>query len=70
VKVPFSVLYGGEESEEFARQSDSFAAACRQRGIACSVRAIPGRHHMSILTAATEKGTDVHAVLLGAMGLQ
>ena len=70
VKVPFSVLYGGEESKEFARQAEAFAAACRQRGIACSVNAIPGRHHMSILTAATEKNSDVARVLLGAMGLQ
>jgi arylformamidase len=70
VKVPFSILYGVEESEEFARQSDAFAGACRQRGIPSTVRALAGRHHMSILTAATEKGSEVAAVLLDAMGLQ
>jgi arylformamidase len=70
VKVPLTILYGADESEEFARQADAFAAACRNREIDCSVHAMPGRHHMSILTAATEKGSDVASLLLRPMGLQ
>jgi len=69
VKAPLAVIYGGEESEEFARQADAFAAASRRRGIECPLQAMPERHHMSILTAATEKGSDVARVLLAPMGL-
>lgn len=70
VKLPLAILYGGEESEEFARQADAFAAACGRNGVAGTVEAAPGRHHMSVLTAATEKGSDVAGVLLGSMGLR
>jgi arylformamidase len=70
VKAPLAIAYGAKESEEFARQSNDFAAVCTQRGIPCTVHALAGHDHLSIMSALLEDGGDTTALLLGQMGLR
>jgi arylformamidase len=70
VKAPIAIAYGAEETEEYARHSAALAAACRSREIPATLHAVPGRDHMSIISALTEGDNDVTRLLLGAMGLR
>ncbi len=69
VRCPVAIAYGAEESEEFARHSADLAALCRKQGIACTLEAVAGRNHMTILSALLEDGSRTRALLLGQMGL-
>ncbi|MFJ3056333.1 alpha/beta hydrolase [Herbaspirillum sp. NPDC087042] len=45
---------GGQESEEFLRQRDTYAAALRQSGHAVEVVEAPQAHHLSIIDVAAD----------------
>lgn len=50
--VPMLAAVGGEETGEFLRQNDAFAAACTQAGQPSEAMHIPGANHVSVLTEA------------------
>jgi arylformamidase len=61
-------LVGGDETAEFHRQT----SLIRQRWGASAVPVcdtVPGRHHMNVLHALAEPGSDVHRLALGLLGL-
>ena len=66
---PLVLAVGSEETEEFLRQQDDYAAAWRGAGLALQVVDLPGRNHFSAVDALGE--TDhplfaaVSALLLG-----
>ena len=45
---PLVVGYGSLETDEFQRQSRTFAEAWRDRGYSCQLVEMEGRHHFSI----------------------
>ncbi len=67
---PLILAVGAEETEEFLRQQDDYAAAWRRAGLALQVVDLPGRNHFSAVDALGE--TDhplfaaVSALVLGA----
>jgi arylformamidase len=70
VAAPIAIAYGGEESEEFARHSRELEALCRRQDIPCSLQAVKGANHMTVLSAVLEDGSPTRTLLLGQMGLQ
>ena len=54
---------GGQESEEFRRQRDTYAATLRQSGHAVEMVEVPQAHHLSIIDVAA----DAHSGLTQAM---
>ncbi|MBX6324042.1 MAG: alpha/beta hydrolase [Rhodospirillaceae bacterium] len=69
LRAPLAIAYGAAESEEFARHSTELAALCHSRGLPCTLEAIPGEDHMSLLSALLEAGSRTRALLLGQMGV-
>jgi arylformamidase len=70
VKAPIAIAWGGEESEEFARHSAELAALCRRQQIPCTLQAVAGTNHMTILSALLEDGSDTRRLLFEPMGLR
>jgi len=67
---PMILAVGSEETDEFLRQQDNYAAAWRDAGLALQVVDLPGRNHFTAVDALGE--TDhalfaaVSALVLGA----
>ncbi len=67
--LPLVLAYGAEESEEFARQSQTYAEAVRGNGIACDVRPISGANHMTVASDLSNADTEMAQIVLRQMGL-
>jgi arylformamidase len=59
-------VVGGDESEEFLRQSGLIADAWDPRAVC---ERIPGRHHMNVLDDLVEPGARTHRLALELLGL-
>lgn len=55
---------GEEESAEFLRQRDFYAAALRQSGHAVEVVALPQQHHLSVVDVAADAGSELTQSML------
>jgi len=66
---PLVLVYGGNESEEYARHSTSYGRALAERGIACRVQALAGHDHMSIGGSLADPKSEAMRLILGQMGL-
>jgi arylformamidase len=53
---PLVVGYGAQETDEFQRQSRTFAAAWRERGLTCQLVEMEARHHHSINADLCDSG--------------
>ena len=67
--VPLVLVYGAEESEEYARQTDAYAAAVRGNGVECEVRPIIGANHMTVASELSNRDSEVAQIVIGQMGL-
>lgn len=67
---PMILAVGSEETEEFLRQQDKYAAAWRDAGLALQVVELPGRNHFTAVDALGETDHElfaaVSALVLGA----
>jgi arylformamidase len=70
VEAPIAIAYGAEESEEFARHARELETLCRRQDIACTLQAVAGANHMTVLSGVLEDGSRTRSLLLGQMGLQ
>ena len=68
-EIDWILAYGALESEEFARQTDSFAEHLRATGAAPRVEAAPGHNHITIVGAFGRPDDPVAGLALGQMGL-
>ncbi len=68
--VPLVLAYGADESEEYARQTQDYAAAVRGNGMTCDIRAITGKNHMTVAGGLRDADDEMSRVILGQMGLQ
>ncbi|MEJ7688449.1 MAG: alpha/beta hydrolase [Variovorax sp.] len=64
-----ATVVGGEESEEFLRQSDLIAERWGPQVVIASER-VPGRNHMSVLDELADRGSSTHRLCLQLLGLQ
>jgi len=58
---------GEQESAEFLRQRDFYAAALRQSGHAVEVVALPQQHHLSVVDVAADAGSGLTQSMLKMM---
>ena len=63
------VAYGGDESEEYARQSAIYAEHLRGHGLAPDLRPIAGRNHFSIAADLKDPDSEMSRLVLAQMGL-
>lgn len=66
---PLIVSYGGNETSEFKRQTDDYAAAWRARGFDCRTVASPDHNHFDILFQLDDRGTPLGAALFDLIGM-
>ena len=57
--APLTVAVGGDESEEFLRQSEEFAHAWQRPSIDCSLKVVPGMNHFTILGQFADPASDL-----------
>ena len=67
---PLLVAYGGDETEEFKRQSDDFFAAWKAKGLAGERLVVPGKNHYDIVDGFLDAGSPLLSKIMGRMGLE
>jgi len=60
---------GGDESAEFKRQQDQFAAAWAARGLTCEVVLRPGLHHFNVIDELADLDSPLNLAVLRQMGV-
>ncbi len=68
-KPSVAVTVGTSESEEFRRQSETYAEVLREQGLSVEYFEMPDQNHFSILTESTEPGNRLTATRLKLMNL-
>ena len=67
--APLIVTFGGDESAEFRRQSESFLAAWTEKGLDGSYLDLPGRNHFTVLEEYMASGSPLCRRILRQMGV-
>ena len=69
--APLIVAVGGDESDEYLRQSKTFSAAWggRDGGPACDLMVLPGLNHFTILGHFADADSDLTRAVRKQMGL-
>ena len=67
--MPMVVAYGGDESEEYARQSEAYAEHLGTHGLTPDLRPIAGRNHFSIVADLKDPESEMTGIVLAQMGL-
>jgi arylformamidase len=67
--APLIVAVGGGESEEFLRQSDTFAAAWGDKCVPCDLMVLPGLNHFTILGEFADPESGLIRAARTQMGL-
>ena len=67
--APLIVAVGGDESEEFRRQSETFAAAWGDKGVPCEMMVRPGINHFTILGEFADADSGLTRAVRKQMGL-
>ncbi len=66
---PLIVTFGGDESAEFRRQSESFLATWTGRGLDGRYLDLPGRNHFTVLEEYMDPGSALCRSILRQMGI-
>jgi arylformamidase len=66
---PLIVSYGGNETAEFKRQTDDYAAAWRAKGFDCRYVASPDHSHFDIIFQLDQRDTPLGAALFDLIGV-
>lgn len=67
--APLVLALGGDESDEYHRQSQDLAAAWSAQGVPCQVMARPGRNHFTIVDDFNHSATPLGRATRAQMGL-
>jgi arylformamidase len=67
---PLLVAYGGDETNEFKRQSDDFFVAWKAKGLAGERLVVPGKNHYDIVDGFLDAESPLLSGILGRMGLE
>ncbi len=68
-KGPMTITVGGEESDEFHRQADTYRDHLRGEGVNADVLDIPGKHHFSVVAELAVPESPLLTRALDLMGL-
>ncbi|MBX9607658.1 MAG: alpha/beta hydrolase, partial [Gammaproteobacteria bacterium] len=66
---PLLVTLGGDESEEFHRQSADYVAAWRARGLAATELAQPGKNHLTAIAGFEDPQSALMEALIAMMAV-
>lgn len=64
------VAYGGDETDEFKRQSEDFLGAWRSKGLSGERLILPGKNHYDVIDGFLDAGSPLLSEVLGQMGLE
>ncbi len=67
--APLIVAVGGDESEEFLRQSEIFTAQWAKEGVPCEMMVRPGINHFTILDEFADADNGLTRAVRKQMGL-
>lgn len=67
--IPLVVSYGANETEEFKRQSEVYAAACAARGSPVEIIVEPGTNHFNLPLRFMDRNDAMTRAVLRVMGL-
>jgi arylformamidase len=67
--VPLIFTYGGNETDEFKRQSNDFMRLCAARGNDACFVGVPNSNHFDIVFALADKNTGLSHEIFTVMGL-
>ncbi len=70
VRPALEVVYGEHETDEFARQANTYAGAVSDAGLACTARPIRGVEHMGVVKQLATADSELARLILGQMGLR
>jgi arylformamidase len=62
---PLVLVYGAEETAEFARQTVAYAEAWRSRGFDCGVLVVADRNHFNVIDDLAEPGSALARAVIG-----
>lgn len=68
-RCPLLVSYGGNETDEFKRQTDDFLQAWRARGLPAHYVPMPDHNHFDIVLALNDSASPLTRALFHQMGL-
>jgi arylformamidase len=68
--APLSIVVGGEESDEFHRQSFNFNEKWRERGARTEYLELPGLNHFTIVDQMKNRDNPLTLIMLRHMGLE
>ena len=67
---PLLVAYGGDETDEFKRQSEDFLGAWNEKGLSGECLILPGKNHYDVIDGFLETGSPLLSAIFGQMGLE
>jgi len=67
--APLSIVVGGEESDEFHRQSSNFAEKWREREAKTEYLELPGLNHFTVVDQMKDPDNPLTTIMLKHMGL-
>jgi len=65
--VSWQLWTGDAEPAAWQRQTERFAAHCREQGVRCRSARVAGAHHFSIFDALSEPGGAIAGALIDAL---
>ena len=70
VSPPLLVAYGGDETDEFKRQSEAFLGAWGAKGLPGERLVLPGKNHYDVIDGFLDAGSPLLSAIFGRMGLE
>ena len=67
---PLLVAYGGDETEEFKRQSEDFLAAWKAKGLPGERLVLDGKNHYDVIDGFLDEKSVLLSGIFGQMGLE
>ena len=64
VRCPVELFVGGDETREWIRQSELYAAHLRRHGLDPELSVIPGRHHFDIIDQYVDRASPIVRAIL------
>ena len=67
---PLLVAYGGDETDEFKRQSEDYLAAWESKGLPGDRLILSGKNHYDVIDGFLDAGSPLLSGIFGRMGLE
>ena len=65
IRCPVKLFVGGDEPEEWIRQSERYARHLREHGLEAELRVVPGTHHFDIIDQYVDASSPIVRAIAG-----